>query len=609
MSVIKDLEKRILELRGAYWNGNPLVSDVEYDNIFNQLKALDPNNTIFSEIEHGEEVGETIKHDKPMLSLEKVYSAEELFKWVKKVSRNENEIFLVQPKYDGISCRFDNGIFATRGNGEIGQNITNVCRNICKLETASNKSKFYGELVIRKTDFSNIYKNIKNGSGSNFKNSRNAVAGIIGTDDFSFYANQGATITLIDYEKNSFTATQKSFEPKWEILKMMIFALDFPLDGIVVKLADQEYSDSLGATSHHPKGQIAFKFENSSEWTKLITIDYGMGREQLTATAVFHPIQLGGVTITRAVIPLKSKTLPCVMNGDFARDTKLLVERAGDVIPHIIQVENELLGIPFELKSCPFCSASLDVGENSVVCSNPNCKERLIQQLFNGLKELGLKNIGEATVRTISTAFERGTFDKINLLNWFRWFNRNDAREKILLLPGSGEKSTQNIFNEINKLRTTTNEKFIAALCIPGVGTKIATEIMKVMDFGSLYAVEKDALSCIPSVGSIMAERIVRFFKTYLDYIIELRTFFTFEEKKVAVNSTGKSVCFTGTMRLPRKDMIKIAIDKGYTLSDSVNRNLGMLVVADQESLTSSKSKKALSYGVKVVTESDFLKM
>lgn len=185
------LEKKIINLRYAYWKGTPLVSDADYDKTVEELKAINPSNHLLHEIEcDNTPIENAIVHKKPMLSLDKVYSKSDLINWINKVSRSSAEEFLIQPKYDGISCHLDNGIWSTRGDGKIGQNITTVCEAICNIEKDKNSDKkdLYGEIVIKKSDFVNHYaKNVKSVSGNPFKNSRNAVVGIITADDISFY--------------------------------------------------------------------------------------------------------------------------------------------------------------------------------------------------------------------------------------------------------------------------------------------------------------------------------------------------------------------------------------------------------------------------------------
>lgn len=604
------IEKTIRDLREAYWKGNPLVSDTAYDDIVEELRSIDPNNKLLTEIEHSEENSNSVVHNKPMLSLDKVYKEEALFEWVRANARNENEKFLIQPKYDGISCHLLNGVWSTRGDGYTGQNITKVCRALCNIESADdNKQDIYGEIVIKKSDFNEHYnRHVRTASGTPFKNSRNAVVGIITTDDMNFYVKQKAVLTLIDYNKNSFELTAKNFESNWSIIKQIIESLDYPMDGIVIKLADKAYSESLGCTAHHPRGQIALKFHNQSAWTELIDIDWGMGKESITATAVFKPIDLGGVTIGRAVIPMYSKTLPCVQNGDFSVGTKLLVERAGDVIPHIVQVETNLEKEPLKITECPFCHTELVSVDNKVICPSEYCTAKLVQRLYLSLVTLGIKNVGIETIKDVCDVIRY--YDAISLFSWMKWFENPNFDDMILeKCSGYGVVSVDNLCKEVKKIKDTTYVKFFAALNIPNAGTAIAENIFKKYKFDDLYNITAEQLLEIEGIGNKMANRIVEFFHNNEYEIKNTIAYFNFSNKTPVYefNNAGKSVCFTGAMRKPRKEMFDEAVKRGFNPTDNFTKSVDLLVLADCTNPTSGKCRKAKSYGIKIIRESDFL--
>ena len=609
---IAELETRIIELRKAYWEGECTTSDAEYDALIEQLRKLEPNNSLLTTPEHGTSHLAKISHKTPMLSLQKVYNKEDLLKWIDSVSRSDDEEFLVQPKYDGISCHCENGIYSTRGDGNVGENVTGVCLAMCNIDHSDNGSKtdFYGEIVIKKSDFNTIYKNVKRDNGEVFKNSRNAVAGILNADDYGFYKKQGAVLTLVDYDKYSFSMKKSEADTKWDIIKGVINALDYPMDGIVVKIADKAWYNAQGTTSHHPKGAMAFKFENSSARTFLEGIDWGMGKEYITATAVFQPVNLGGVTVSRASIPMKSKTLPCVMNGDYNHDAVITVERAGDVIPHITDIMKSPFGDVFMIDKCPFCGSEIEVLESGVRCTNPDCLQKKLHRLYESLVALGVKNIGESTVSDIYRRL--GDKSVNNLLYW--WIcNVPYIKCMIAGLDGYGMASASIIATETEKILNTTVPKFIAAMGIPNVGIKIGREIEKKYgDIGKfVHTSTREDLMTMDGVGDVMADRI----RTWLDNsvnsteMLELAEKFTFEQpEQQQVQKQGETVCFTGAMRMKRSEMQFVARQHGYTPIDTVTKGLDILVVADDVDLTSSKCVKAQKYGTRIMREADFLK-
>lgn len=621
MSINKDaLIQQIQRYKEEYWNGNALISDIAYDALIETLRKLDPAHELVTKIETGVIGDKKVTHKVPMLSLQKVYSKEELYDWIKKVSRNGGELFKIQPKYDGISCHCENGVYSTRGDGKIGQNISEIfngLRGEIDFENGKNlksKSDFYGEIVIKNSDFSTVYKNIKNNAGKVFKTQRNAVAGIFGVDDYTIYAKQNAKITLVDYDKYTFFCTLNDFEMKWDIISQIISKLDYPMDGIVVKLADDSYSKYLGFTEHHPKGQIAFKFENISKWTTLKDIVWGMGKGQITATAVFETIEINGVNITKAVVPMASENLPNIMNGDFTIGTKLFVERAGDVIPHIVKVETNKNGQPFMLQNCPFCGEPLYVDKNVVACHNVFCAERAIQNVYYSLVSLGCKNIGEAIVRDIYNISQITNF---NTNSFIQYVTSSVGKNKIASTLGYGTTSANNIVREIMLIKENTQESVLASLNIPNLGKKIAKVLIdeyKTIDNLFSDNTKYSDLSVLPGIGEVMAERIYTSINNiaFRNYVKVYIGWFEFAKETNTNSSTAPwmskgKVCFTGAMVYERKKMFEIAKKAGFEPIDSVTKDCKLLVMADVNS-TSSKAMKARKMGIGIMTDKDFIK-
>lgn len=602
----RELEEKIIKLRKDYWDGNCTTPDHEYDELVELLRSIDPKNPLLVKPEHGESTRKKVYHDTPMLSLQKVYNKEDLFKWIESVSRSDDEEFLVQPKYDGISCFFSYGSYSTRGDGNVGEDITDVCLSMCKHDLQDgydDKPEFYGELLIKKTDFRDVFCKIHRPNGESFKTPRNAVAGIVNADDYMYYARQGSVLTLVDYDKYSLRMKKSEFELKWDFFKGYINALNYPMDGIVVKIADPYWRENQGYTEHHPKGAMAFKFENATATTRLKRIEWGMGKEFITATAVFEPVVLNGVTVSRAVVPMKSLTLPCIMNYDYNIDAELTVERAGDVIPHITSVKPAATSEFFVIDKCPFCGANIEVLNSGVRCTNPECSKKVIHRIYDSLVQLGIKNVGESTVSAVCSLTLKPS------LHW--WMSTVPyIMGKIVMLDGFGVSSAKSVCDETSKLFDTTMEKYIAAMGIPNVGTKIGQVI------GSRYHTFEEFfhranyidLSRLEGIGDTMAERIMDWLETdAAKEAKELSKMFKFKSTVSDSSDTKGTVCFTGAMRMKRSEMQRIAREAGYTPIDSVTKDLDLLVVADTSDLSSSKSVKAKKYGIETMTEEEFL--
>lgn len=612
----KELVKTILKYRDAYWSGNSLVDDSTYDDLIETLRKINPNNEILTQIETGKIKGKTVNHTVPMLSLQKVYTKDNLYKWMKTVARNDGELFLIQPKYDGISCHCDHEIYSTRGDGKIGQDITEILIGLHAVvefeenRDIVNKPDFYGEIVIKNSDFNTIYKNIKNNTGNTFKTQRNAVAGIFGVDDYTFYAKQGAKVTLVDYDKYSFPCKLKEFDMKWDMISQIITNLDYPMDGIVVKIADEYYSKMLGNTEHHPRGNIAFKFENVSKWTVMRDVNWGMGKGQITATALFDPIEINGVKIIKAVIPMASDSLPNIMNGDFTLGTKLLVERAGDVIPHIIKVETNKNEEPFFLEKCPWCGSKIVVDRNTVYCENPNCEEKLIQSIYYSLVTLGCKNIGEGMVRLI---YNMPKINPIrNIKDFINFVTSSEGRNIIKNTPGFGDVSSNNIYREIISIKSNNSVAVLASLNIPNLGKKVAGVLMeKYKTIDNLFSgsTKYTELINLPGIGEIMADRIFKCINDiqFSSYVKDYVSWFELNISSQTGNITKKGkVCFTGAMMYERKKMFDIARKAGFEPIDSVTKDCNILVMADTNSM-STKAQKARKMGITIMTDKEFI--
>ena len=240
-----------------YWvEAEPEISDEEYDFLMRRLAELNPDHPLLSAV-NAPVVATSGKvvHREPMLSLDKAYSLDEVMEWAGKYARTPVEPLLVQPKYDGISAVWSGGILATRGDGETGENISDKVPLI-ELEhpkgvmpLAEFRGQARGEIVIRDDDFKTLYANIRNRSGATYRNSRNAAAGIMGLKDIAMMLHQHAKLTLVDYSLHSWNTTYGTLRENWDELVQKIETLPYPMDGIVLKLADEAYARSLGNTA------------------------------------------------------------------------------------------------------------------------------------------------------------------------------------------------------------------------------------------------------------------------------------------------------------------------------------------------------------------------
>ena len=378
-----------------YWENNtPRISDEEYDSLIQKLEELNPDHPLLRVIGSPDvaSLGKVNLED-PMISLEKTYffrdapkGKKSLMKWAEECKRTDEELFYIQPKYDGISASYTNNILATRGQGTEDENVTDKVPLI-ELETKGYKGPLdqpvRGEIVIRNDDFKSIYSKIKKKDGNAYKNSRNAVGGIMGLKDIREIRLQGAKLTLVDYKLITYTVKFKNLENKWSQTLEKIESLPYPMDGVVIKIADKKYRDSLGYTAHHPRGQIAFKFSGVRKKTKLIDVEWGFGKNCLTPVGKIEPIDIGGVTISNVTL----HNVAMVETKDWQIGDIVTVERAGDVIPHIVDSEPGENRKPFIIINCPSCNSVLKRENKELRCTNPHCPETNLQRMLAAVKK------------------------------------------------------------------------------------------------------------------------------------------------------------------------------------------------------------------------------
>ena len=593
-----DLVRLLEHHNRLYWEQNtPEISDARYDEIVRALQKIDPDNPLLSSI-HTPAVAGTgkVKHAVPMLSLDKAYSLEELLEWANKFARTKDELLFIEPKYDGISANFNGRILATRGDGEFGEDITDKLPLI-ELEapgyTGPLDRPARGELLIREDDFKNLYSSIRKKDGGTYKNCRNAVAGIMGLKDISLMLAQHAKITLADYTLFRTEIPLSQLESRWESIKAELAALPYPQDGIVLKFADEKFRNSLGNTAHHPRGEIAYKFTNIQKTTILQDVEWSSGKNCLTPVAIFDPIEISGTTITRATLHNVENLLTLgVMIGD-----EITVERAGDVIPHIIASSPGIFRRDPMIENCPKCNTSLIRKGPELCCPNPECPGTILQQLAAAVRCFGIDNLGEATLNKL---IEHGLVKHVRDL-----FDLTAVQ--LLQIEGFAAKSASNLLSELQRARNVNDFQLLASMNIPGIGINIARQLLADHSIAQLRSMMPEELSTLPGIGPERAAAIRRELTeqaAYLDELLSAVNLITSDAAPVS----DKTVCFTGKMPEKRSFYEKLASEHGYQAVDDVSKDLHLLVAADP-SATGGKLSKAAKYGIKTISLDEFLSL
>ena len=597
---ISRLEGIIRRANMAYWGqGDSEISDTEYDRYVERLKALDPNNALVTAVNAPKVQGDKVIHERPMLSLDKIYDTASLFKWVADKARTPDEEFLIQPKYDGISARLEGGVLATRGDGHEGTDITSRLPLVRVRST--KRDGILGELVINTKEFKEVFPSYQTKSGQPFKNPRNAVAGIMGCDDVAFYARQGLKVELVDYDNFSYRVKASEFQAEWPKAYEAITGLYFPMDGIVVKLADPSYSAGLGCTEHHPRGQVAFKFANKTRTTRILDIEFSQGKESISAVAVCEPVEFEGVTVSRVRIPMTKpldRDLPWVMGGGIGIGDTIEIERSGDVIPTPVSITPAADHRVVTLEKCPWCGGEIEVGDTAVRCKNPDCQEKALRKLAFSLDSVGFIGIGEAMLRAIMQ--HTGAADLCDFMR---------LTQPQIEASGVGPGNAANIYAEKERCRReATPAQILTALNCPRLGTTVSKKLLERYSLAQVIEETPAELENVDGIGGVIAASIAEGMqKSRARYMETVREFTAIDPYQAAVvkfaPAVRGTVCFTGKVSRPRSEMERIAEEKGFHAVDSVGKGLAYLVCGEK---AGSKLAKAQKLGIPVITEEQF---
>lgn len=665
--IVEDLREVIRFHDWRYYVlAQPVISDYEYDKLFKLLKDIEskhpelttpdsPTQRVPSEIT---KVFPQVKHLAPMLSLDNSYNEADLRDFdrrVRELTGLDKVEYSVEPKFDGagISLIYEKDLFvrgATRGDGEVGEEITNNLKVIKTIPLSAKFSQYgidkveiRGEVLIRKDLFKKMNEERLEEGLSLFANPRNAAAGSIRLQDPSEVAKRSLEafvyhITYAEKDGKNLLGTvlrkhsdnikmlhELGFKTPYPVMKVCIGIEEviqyceewqrkrdtypYEIDGMVIKVNDISLYDRLGFTSHHPRWAIAFKFKARQATTKIINVVFQVGRTgAITPVAKLEPVEIGGVTVSSVSL----------MNEDFIREKDIrigdtvLVERAGDVIPYVVMVIKEARTgneKPIEFpKTCPSCGSPIvkPPGEAVYRCVNINCPAQVIERLihFASKDAMDIKGLSEATIRKFYNLKLVRTIPDIYRLNY----------NLIKNIPGFGQKSVENLKNAIEESKKRPIYRLIYGLGIRYVGevtAKTLASAVKCIDDLKNFTITD--LIKLPDVGDKVATEIYNFFHNQqnLNMIQELRdlgvkTCHEEEEKKGKLS--GMNFVFTGTLECCSREKAKEIVESlGGNVLDTVSKKVHYLVVGQEPG---SKLQKAQKLGtVKIINEEEFLKL
>lgn len=621
---IKELADELLRAKYTYYNIKlpvgmlPLtLTDKAYDAKEAELRSLDANHWLLKIVGAPMVASEwkKAKHQIPMGSLNKVNLPVELDAWAKDKGSQE---WFVTEKLDGLSIElvYENGLLVqgiTRGDGETGEDITvNVVRMQgvnSKLSTKFNGS-LRGEIIMLKSVWKKDF--------SDKANPRNAASGVskrldsVGVDklDIKLYQVLGDIDfkTEVDQftwlEDNSFGVpsywlyqTIDDVNKHWrDYQDNKRDKLDYDIDGLVIRINDLATQMTLGDKDLRPLGAMAFKFDNETRESTIRDIIWQVGNSgRITPVAVVDPVQLVGATVTRASI----YNMAYIEELGLDIGATVLVARANDVIPRIEEVVKSTGKVARPPKTCPECGGVTKMDGENLMCGNTkNCRAQIIGRIKNWVSELNLLEWGDTLIEKLVDAQKVLTVADLYTLTV------ND----IATLDRLGDKTAIKCRDILWNNKEVSLEVFLGALSIPMIGQSTIKAIMNagcdtLEKFGQLGSTEFEQ---VPGVGPTKAASLAHGLKENQALILQIITNGVTIKDKIHGVLTGKSVCFTGSMKNKRPLLEKMAADAGADVKNSVGKGLTYLVIADPSS-TSSKAQAARKLGTSLISEEDFL--
>ncbi|WP_369086062.1 NAD-dependent DNA ligase LigA [Metamycoplasma spumans] len=652
-----ELQKKINKWDEEYYVlDNPSVPDSVYDIEFNKLKKLENEYSHYFSYEelkksptqniNGKslDIFNKVKHDKPMLSLNKAYTIEEIEKFIKNIEKITTKYsFFIEPKIDGlsISIKYLNGKLVqaiTRGDGQIGEDVTNNIKQIASIPKEIDYKKnieVRGEVYLSIDDFNKLNQQLEEQNKPKLANPRNAAAGTLRQLNSQIVKERNLSAFIyyvvdceyhnLDTIENSFLFLKKlGFQVTKESKKINNISeieqyikqfkdtkqhLNYETDGIVIKLNEVKYYDELGYTSKFPHSAIAFKYEPDTAITTLKNIFITVGRTGLvTYNASLEPVELSGSMISFATLN----------NFQYIEDLNLnigdlvYIKKAGEIIPCVIglaSVKNKDFDKRFnKITQCPFCNSLLIDSETSLeqYCVNENCPEVKRRKIVHFVSKDGMDimTIGE---KNIDLLLNNNLIKDIVDI-----YKLKDKKDELLKLERMGSKSVLKILDSIEISKQKTLDKLIFALGIKLIGAKVATFIaskVKILsnflsfDFNSLIEYNEIGEKIISSLLSwVKEEKNIKL----INNLIELGLNLEYQETKQNNKLNNSTFVITGTLSKPRSYFENLIIANGGQISSSVSSKTSYLLAGHD---SGSKLEKANKLNINIIDENELLRM
>lgn len=636
LSKIRELIDKLNYYTKKYDEGNPEISDKEWDDLYFELQQLETQTKTYFEDSPTQKVNfqvvnklNKVEHNHPMLSLNKTKSVEEVKEFIK-----YND-YISMAKMDGLTCslHYSEGKLIsaeTRGNGLIGED---VLHNVLQVKNVPKKINFQNDLIID-GEIICTYEDFK-AFEAEYKNPRNFASGSIrlldskessmrklsfvawdcisGLDDLPTLSEKLIKLMSLGFVAVPFMSGRHEIEDIISTIQTMSKECGYPIDGIVYKFDVVKEYNAAGRTDHHFKGGLAYKFYDEEYETTLRNVEWTMGRTGvLTPVAILQPIEIDGSEVSRASLHNIS-----IMEelGIRYQDTKVLVYKANMIIPQISKVlpyEGEVANLITPPAICPICGEPTEIRKNDDVkvlyCTNPNCEGKIINKLdhFFGKKGLDAKGLSKAT------------FEKLLEWGWIRdikdVFRLKEHQIEWENKQGFGEKSVAKALQAIEDCKHCSLETIISAAGIPLIGRTVAKDLCKKFaTYNQFREAVEDGFdfTSFGGYGYEMHKAISDFDYNELDFIVD--NYLEIEENKTEekeLKLKDLTFCVTGKVHIwkNRDDLSTFIESLGGKVTGSVSKNTNYLINNDINS-TSAKNKKAQELGIPILSEEDFQKI
>jgi DNA ligase (NAD+) len=639
---------------------DPIISDYEYDMKLKRLHLLEGKYPdLISADSPTQRSGanpierfQKVAHPAPVLSLANAFGADDLRAWYERIGKLDPRVsgsaFVMEPKIDGLTVvlRYENGVFvqgATRGDGVIGEDITTNLRTIralpLRIPVSNNEIKVpevlvvRGECYIRIKDFEILNDDLAKRGEKTYQNPRNTASGSLRQLDpmitgkrplnlltyaiiessepmitsqwetLDFLKQAGFPVSSLAKKLDTFTEVIESV-PDWIEMRNSI---PFEVDGVVVKLDDLRLANALGTAGKDPRGSIALKYPAKEVATTLNEIRVNVGRTGvLTPYAVLEAVELGGVIVRQATL----HNFDFIREKDIRINDKVLIKRAGDVIPYVIgPITGARTGreIEYEIpKFCPSCGQAVEnlPGEVAYNCVNSSCPAQLVRNVEHFVSR-GAMDIEGLGIKIVEQLIESGAVKDVADLYLL-------TEEHLLALEGFATKKAQNLLSAIEASKSGTLDRFITALGIRGVGEVVASELAR--HFTSMDILARASVDEIQQIGGI-GPNIALSIRDWMDQSTNWQLLDKFRHIGIwpvalgnaaaGTSLTGLTFVITGTLpTLSREDAEELIARHGGKATSSVSRNTSYLVLGEGPG---SKLEKARSLGVKIISEQELL--